>query len=455
VVDFFCYEHRLVVEVDGGIHAQQVEADRARQQALEALGLRVLRFPNDMVIHDLTSVLTTILQTALTSPLPEGEGLGVRATSPEGEGLGVRATSPEGEGLGVRATSPEEEGLGGRATSITSMDELENLRAALASGVTLRQADLGEGEWQISDAATQRVFAKIKAAGVPLGEYVGGRIYYGIKTGLNEAFVIDAAKRAELIAADPRSAEIIKPWLRGRDVKRWRVEPAGLYLIAVQNSGDADSRNAWTNAKTESEARAIFKATYPAVYDHLKQYEQALRVRQDQGRWWWELRACAYYAEFEKPKIVFPDIAPFPQFAFDTMNAYLGNTAYIIPIENQALLAYLNSPVTHYFYGNLSTQIRGGYFRFIYQYVSQLPIPTPPAALRDRIAALARACLEAAKDHPDRLPALEAELNALVYQAYGLDEEDIAVIEAAVGGRSGVESFVNDDHSEIDGEADR
>jgi very-short-patch-repair endonuclease len=626
VVDFFCYEYRLAIELDGAVHAQQVEADRARQQALEALGLRVLRFPNEMVFRDLTSVLTTILQTALTSPLaplpeakepgthlasplPEGEGSGVRAILPEGEGSGVRAILPEGEGSGVRAILPEREGSGVRAIlpegegsgvmailpegegsgvrailpegegsgvraiSITRMDDLENLPAALANGVTLRQADLGEGEWQISDAATQRVFAKIKAAGVPLGEYVGGKIYYGIKTGLNEAFVIDAAKRAELIAADPKSAEIIKPWLRGRDIKRWRVEWSGLYLIAVQNSGDADANNAWANAKTESEARAIFKATYPAVHDHLTQYEDALRVRQDQGRWWWELRACAYYTEFEKPKIVFPDIAPLPQFAFDTMNAYLGNTAYIIPIDDQALLAYLNSPVTHYFYSNLSTQIRGGYFRFIHQYVSQLPIPTPPAELRERIAALARACQEAAltpgpsprgegskawgvgggpgmkaasanaqhlsagkpgvsissplpeakepgtylppplpegegpgvrailpegegsgvratspegegpgvrATSPERqrpgvsissplpeakepgtylpppLPegegpgvrALEAELNALVYQAYGLDEDDIRVIESAVGGKREVESTAEADESE-------
>jgi hypothetical protein len=191
------------------------------------------------------------------------------------------------------------------------------------------------------------------------------------------------------------------------------------------------------------------------------------------------------------------------------MNAYLGNTAYIIPIDDQALLAYLNSPVTHYFYSNLSTQIRGGYFRFIHQYVSQLPIPTPPAELRERIAALARACQEAAltpgpsprgegskawgvgggpgmkaasanAQHlsagkpgvsissplpeakepgtylPPPLPegegpgvrALEAELNALVYQAYGLDEDDIRVIESAVGGKREVESTAEADESE-------
>jgi very-short-patch-repair endonuclease/type I restriction-modification system DNA methylase subunit len=479
VVDFFCYEHRLVVELDGEIHARQVEADRVRQQALEALGLRVLRFPNEMVFHDLTSVLAAILQTALASPLPEAKEPDTRLAPPlpeakepdtrlapplpEAKEPDTRLASPlpEGEGLGVRASSPEGEGLGVRAVSITRMDDLENLPAALANGVTLRQADLGEGEWRISDAATQRVFAKLKAAGVPLGEYVGGRIYRGIVTGLNEAFVIDAAKRAELIAADPKSAEIIKPWLRGRDIKRWRVEPAGLYLIAVQNSGDADANNAWANAKTESEARAIFKATYPAVHDHLTQYEDALRVRQDQGRWWWELRACAYYAEFEKPKITWGNLTTSPNFALDMSGCYVCAPAnVIVPDKNNAeyLLGVLNSMVSAFFLNKTAAERQNGFFEYKPIYVSQLPIPTPPADLRERIAALARACLEAAltpdasptaaRREGSRLRALEAELNALVYQAYGLDADDIRVIESAVGGENGVESTAEADESE-------
>jgi very-short-patch-repair endonuclease len=100
VVDFFCYEHRLVVELDGEIHARQVEADRVRQQALEALGLRVLRFPNEMVFHDLTSVLAAILQTALASPLPEAKEPGTRLASPlpEAKEPGTRLASPLPEG---------------------------------------------------------------------------------------------------------------------------------------------------------------------------------------------------------------------------------------------------------------------------------------------------------------------------------------------------------------------
>lgn len=191
------------------------------------------------------------------------------------------------------------------AVAVRDMDALESLQNALLHGTRLKQADLSESEWQIASADVQRVFAKLKATGTPLGQYVDGKIYRGLLTGFNEAFVIDEAKRAELIAADPKSAEIIKPWLRGRDVKRWTIDSKNLYLIAIQNSGDADANNPWAAARTEEEARQIFRETYPAVHDHLTQYEEPLRIRFDQGRWWWELRACAYYREFEQTKIIY------------------------------------------------------------------------------------------------------------------------------------------------------
>ena len=83
---------------------------------------------------------------------------------------------------------------------------------------------LGEDGWVLEEMALVRLFERLMNTGKPLGEFVEGRIYYGIKTGLNEAFVIDQAKRDELVAADPRSADLIKRWLRGRDIKRWRAD---------------------------------------------------------------------------------------------------------------------------------------------------------------------------------------------------------------------------------------
>ncbi|MBI5670663.1 MAG: Eco57I restriction-modification methylase domain-containing protein [Chloroflexi bacterium] len=319
------------------------------------------------------------------------------------------------------------------AAAVRDMAGLEDLRGALAGGVRLNQRELGENEWQISSGAVQRVFAKLKMAGVPLGKYVDGKIYRGVLTGFNEAFVIDGAKRAELIAADPNSADLIKPWLRGRDVKRWRIDARDLYLIAIQNSSDDGADNAWAAAKTEVEARAIFRLKYPAIHDHLSQYEEPLRIRQDQGRWWWELRACAYYEVFEEPKIIYQEIATFQAFAFAENSFYANNKCFILPSTDLFLLALLNSATTWFFLGQIISKLRGDAYAMQYPYVSQLPIPDALPELRERIATLARRCLEAAQSSPESLPALEAELNALVYQAYGLDADDIAVIEGYLG----------------------
>ena len=129
---------------------------------------------------------------------------------------------------------------------------------------------------------------KQRKAGKTLGEYVKGRFYYGIKTGLNEAFVIDKTTREQLIAEDPKSEELIKPWLRGRDIKRWKTEWARLYIINIPSS--TNKQWPWTDKKSEKQARDAFKHSYPAVHDHLSQREDKLRKRDDQGRFWWELR---------------------------------------------------------------------------------------------------------------------------------------------------------------------
>jgi adenine-specific DNA-methyltransferase len=98
-----------------------------------------------------------------------------------------------------------------------------------------------------------------------------------------------------------------------------------------------------------------------------------------------------------------------------------------------------------FFYSQIASQIRGGYYRFYTQYVEQIPIPKVSNDLRQQIASLAQQCLDAAKDNPDTLPALEAELNQLVYQAYGLDEDDIRVIEGHLSGTNQVIQLNIDD----------
>ncbi len=260
------------------------------------------------------------------------------------------------------------------------------------------QVLLRKERWILEDPALVRLFERLMNQGTPLGQFVKGRIYRGVLTGLNEAFVIDQAKRDDLVAEDQRSAELIKPWLRGQDIKRWQVDWAGLYVIAIQSSSDADANNPWANSSSENEARQIFREMYPAIYDHLSWWEEypdpkqpgkmkGLRPRLDQGRFWWELRACAYYSEFEQSKIIWPDITSEMRFAWDSTKYYLANTAYA-GVGPQWLVSLFNSTVLEFVSRIISTSIRGGYIRLIYQTVAPLPIIEPPKDIQARLSAL-------------------------------------------------------------------
>ena len=275
------------------------------------------------------------------------------------------------------------------------------------------QAELKVGGWQLEPPTQRRLLERLRKAGQPLGDYCQGHFYYGIKTGLNEAFVISREQRDALIAQDPQSADIIKPFLRGRDVKRWRVEAQDLWLIFTRRGVGIDS--------------------YPAVKAHLQAFRNLLEPKpaewndKVQVAWpgrkagsyeWFHIQDnIAYWQEFEQPKIVFPDIALSPQFAWDTSNHYLANTAYIIPRVEKWLLAVLNSSVSAWFYSQISPQIMNGYYRFIAQYVEQIPIPS--ASIQQK------RCIEKIVDCViERIAAPEYErlLNGLVYELFFLED---------------------------------
>ncbi|CAG0976982.1 Modification methylase PaeR7I [Anaerolineae bacterium] len=287
------------------------------------------------------------------------------------------------------------------------------------------QNSLDRGGWALMQPDLLALLEKLKKSGKPLGEYVNGAIYRGIVTGFNEAFVIDAATRDRLIAEDAKSAEIIKPYLRGRDIKRWRVESADLYVIFTRRGVDIER--------------------YQAIRRHLTQYRMRLIPGGTNGRKpgpykWWEIQDnIAYYREFDKPKIVWPDIAKRPEFAFDRTGAYGGNTMYIIPVVDYYFLGILNSNVMDYYYNQISSTIRGDFLRFIDSYVRQIPIPTTADSMKQQIEAVVLSLLDV-KGQGSAVPELEARLNALVYQAYGLTDTEIALIEAGSAAANSMEA---------------
>jgi hypothetical protein len=300
-------------------------------------------------------------------------------------------------------------------------------------GFAMPQSALAADGWRLEGAGGLALLDKLRRAGTPLGEYVGGRFYYGIKTGLNEAFVVDRATRDRLIAEDPRSAELLKPFLRGRDVKRWRVEFADQYLIKIESS--ANKKHPWSG-RADQEAERIFAATFPAVHRQLSLYRPGLIGRADQGQYFWELRACAYWEEFERPKIVYPDIAQSAEFAFDTDNNYLVNTLYLMPAADSWLLGLLNSSTLFWFYTQISNRIRGGFVRYIAQYVTQIPIARPKDT--KQVQGLVNDILALKKVDPAAdVSILEARIDALVYELYHLTDAEIALIEGQTAGAAG------------------
>ncbi|CCI06626.1 conserved hypothetical protein [Microcystis aeruginosa PCC 7941] len=264
-------------------------------------------------------------------------------------------------------------------------------------GTVLPNNSLNGKNWLLSDSHTASLINKMAAAGIPLGEYVNEKIYYGIKTGFNQAFVIDGAKRAELIAKDPKSTEIIKPLAVGADVRKWCIRNKDKYLIVTTIGIDIKK--------------------YPAIFEHLNQWKLELDKRYDKGKFYWELRACAYYAEFDKPKIVFPDIAKESRFSLDEKGLYINDTTFMIPVYDLYLLGVLNSLTVLKYYHQLSPQILGGHLRFKRQYIEKIPIPPASESEKETIIKLVQKCLDAKGVNCEEW---EKEIDERVAALYGL-----------------------------------
>lgn len=198
-----------------------------------------------------------------------------------------------------------------RVTQIDSLDFIDLSSLVLKNSYIVDRSKLEDTGWSLSERSSQALLDKLKKIGTPLSKYVNGKVFYGIKTGLNEAFVISSETRQRLIAASNSCAQLIKPFLAGREVKRYGKPTETQYLILIPNG--------WTNqnAKGSSDRWKWFEINYPALAKHLAQYDIEAKKRYDQGEYWWELRPCDYYAEFERPKIIYPNICKHPEFTLD------------------------------------------------------------------------------------------------------------------------------------------
>lgn len=312
------------------------------------------------------------------------------------------------------------------------------LPVEIAKAFPVAQSSLTPDGWRLVSPATEALLAKLRQTGTPLGEYVQGRFYYGIKTGFNEAFVIDGKKRAELIAADPGSEEIIKPFLRGRDVKRWQATHADLWLLFIP--WHFPLHNDPTISGSSLAAEKAFETQYPAVYSHLRTFKEQLSERNSDETGvryeWYALQRCAasYWQEFAQPKILYQEIAAFQAFALDTSGAFSNNKTFLIPSAEPFFLPLLNSKIVWWFLGQVATKMVGDAFAMQSTYVSQIPIPPATAEEKSRLTTLAEQCAAAtAAGDKETLAAREHQINQLVYRLFHLTPSEIAMIEGATG----------------------
>ena len=270
----------------------------------------------------------------------------------------------------------------------------ENFDAAFAeSAQQFPQSSLGDVSWEFEGGALRSLRKKIFEGKENLKEVYRSPLY-GIKTGRNDAFVIGRETRDQLIADDPKSESLIKPWLEGGAVQKWSIEPTQKWVIFTKRGTQLDN--------------------FPAIREFLGAKRDSLEPKPDgwlpkspEDKWpgrkpgtyaWHEIQdTVAYYPEFQNPKIVFRDISASPTFVLDRAGYYLDTTSYFIPRSDAFLLGLLNSNVFWFWIKAETPMARGGFARFKAQYISQVPIPPATDAQKAELAALAEAAQAAAE----------------------------------------------------------
>ncbi|MFT4589680.1 MAG: hypothetical protein ACI9VS_002455 [Candidatus Binatia bacterium] len=280
---------------------------------------------------------------------------------------------------------------------------VENLSEQIVSaGFSVGRQSLTETAWQIENPDVSKLFRKMEENGKALKAFVNKKPLFGIKTGFNQAYLIDARIREELIGADAACESIIKPYLSGRNVKRWTPDWDGLWMILAKSSGN----HAWPWAgKSEADAEKIFEKTFPSVYRRFKQFEERLRNRSDKGVYWWELRACGYYDVFEREKLMWQDIGYHSRFCIAEAGIVSEATCFALDTTDVWILAVLNSPLVWNWLWRNTIHGKDEALRLKSLYTERIPIAEPTSEIREGVEPAVSRLIEIAADpaHSDRL----------------------------------------------------
>ncbi len=311
-------------------------------------------------------------------------------------------------------------------------DDKNDLKSART--LSMKQNALSTESFIFADATLLDLRDKMESIGTPLKDW-DIQINYGIKTGANEAFIIPTEKRDAILNAcknqeeRERTEALIKPILRGKDIKRYSYEWAHLWVI--------NTHNGYTS-NLKSKIPPIDIEKYPATKAHLDSHYDTIATRSDQGDTPYHLRNCAYLEDFEKEKIVYPETSQGAYFIYENSGIFLEKTAFMIVSDAynlKLLTALLNSKLITFYFKNFCGGCILGKSGYQYNKHALEKIPIPKITqqnqkLAHKITDGAKAILEAKeKDPKANTQKLEKEIDALVYQLYHLTDEEIKIIE--------------------------
>ena len=318
---------------------------------------------------------------------------------------------------------------------VPSQGIIEALRAgsikldvyALQKAIRLDASAVSEEGWQLISKASTQLLNKLRSNSLPLHAWVGSSALFGLKTGLNEAFIIDAAKRKELIGKHAASKEIIKPILFGKDVRRYFIQDGRQYVIYCHPSKNIDN--------------------YPPVRDYLTSFKQDLVKRATKQKWY-ELQqpATSLIDIALQPKIVYPIIANECRFTLDTDGYFINDKVFLLPSADLSLIGILNSRIANFYFGSVCAALEGSterYLEFRAQYVDIYPIPKNLSKWSEKSAveklvtqmlSLNKQLPAVKTDHEKtalqrQIDATDRQIDQLVYELYGLTEEEIKIVE--------------------------
>ncbi|EDK21532.1 putative type IIS restriction /modification enzyme [Campylobacter jejuni subsp. jejuni CG8486] len=306
--------------------------------------------------------------------------------------------------------------------------------SAIKEFLNISQNSLSKESFAFNDESTNALKTKIEKLGTPLKDWHGLNINYGIKTGLNEAFIITTEKKDEILAnckdedEKERTAKLIRKMLRGRDIKRYRYEWAGLWVINTHNG---------YKSKNGEKVEAINIEHYPSLKKHFDEFYPQLEKRSDKGLTPYNLRNCAYIEEFEKEKIVWNPVSGEYLFSYIKEHIFFNNSLFMMTLDVFSLkyiLAFMNSNCYKWLITLKTNLIQTGSYAYgAKDKIERLPIPkinSKNEKLANELINLVDEILKVKEqDKNANTQELENKTNSLVYKLYNLTEEEIKIIE--------------------------